>query len=108
LIFDDPAELEKLQRPVMVRSGRGPFKPTRPRRGGAMHEIFFENLRNPARIRLAGIMRQFCPSQVYSARRDREKIQYTVALIDSASLKKYFSPDPESWRKRQVCSGASK
>ena len=31
----------------------------------------------------------------------------TVALKDSASWKKYFPPDPESWRKRQVCSRAS-
>ena len=66
LIFDDPAELEKRQRPVMVRSGRGPFRPARPRRARAMHEIFFENLRNPARIRLADLMRQFCPSQLDS------------------------------------------
>ena len=68
LIFDDPAELEKPQRPVMVRSGHGPFKPARPRRGGGMHEIFSENLRNPARIRPAGLMRQFCPGQVYCIR----------------------------------------
>jgi hypothetical protein len=32
----------------------------------AMHEFFFENLRNPARIRRAGLMRQFRPDQVYS------------------------------------------
>jgi hypothetical protein len=32
----------------MVRSGRGPFKPARPRRARAMHEFFPENLRNPA------------------------------------------------------------
>ena len=31
-----------------------------------MHEFFFENLRNPARIRCAGLMRQFRPGQVYS------------------------------------------
>ncbi len=66
LIFDDPAELEKSQRPVMVRSGRGPFKPARPRRARAMHEIFFENLRNPAHNRRAGLMRQFSSSQLYS------------------------------------------
>jgi hypothetical protein len=30
----------------------------------------------------------------------------TVALIESASRKKYLSPDPESWCKRQVCSKA--
>ena len=40
LIFDDPTELEKWQRPVMVRSGRGPFKPARPRRARAMHNFF--------------------------------------------------------------------
>jgi hypothetical protein len=59
LIFDDPAELAKSQRPVMVRSGRGPFKPARPRRARAMHEFLFENLRNPARTHRAGLMRQF-------------------------------------------------
>jgi hypothetical protein len=37
LIFDDPAEQEKSQRPVVVRSGRGPVKPARTRRAGAMH-----------------------------------------------------------------------
>jgi hypothetical protein len=68
LIFDDPAELEKRQRPVMFRSGRGPFKPARQRRGRAMHEFFFENLRNPARIRRAGLIRQFCPIQLDSRR----------------------------------------
>jgi hypothetical protein len=31
-----------------------------------MHEFFFENLRNPARIRRAGVMRQFPTNQVYS------------------------------------------
>jgi hypothetical protein len=59
LIFDDPAELAKSQRPFMVRSGRGPFKPARPRRARAMDEFFFENLRNPAHNRRAGPMRQF-------------------------------------------------
>jgi hypothetical protein len=66
LIFDDPAELEESQRPVMVRFGRGPFRPARPRRARAMHELFLENLRNPARNRRAGLMRQFCPGQLYS------------------------------------------
>jgi hypothetical protein len=47
LIFDDPAELEKRQRPVMVRSGRGPFKPARPRRARAMHEFFSKNYEIP-------------------------------------------------------------
>ena len=32
----------------------------------AMHEFFFENLRNPARNRRAGLMRQFCPGQLDS------------------------------------------
>jgi hypothetical protein len=50
----------------MVRSGRGPFKPARPRRARAMHDFFFENLRNPARIYRVGLMRQFRPGQVYS------------------------------------------
>jgi hypothetical protein len=44
LIFDDPAELEKPQRPVMVRSGRGPCKPARPRRGRALHEFFVSKI----------------------------------------------------------------
>ena len=75
LIFDDPAELESWQRPVVVRSGRGPFRPTRARparamhgRARAMHEFFFENLRNPALVRCAGLMPQFCPAQLNSTR----------------------------------------
>ena len=39
LIFDDLAEQEGGQRPVMVRSGRGPFRPERARRARAMHEL---------------------------------------------------------------------
>jgi hypothetical protein len=31
-----------------------------------MHEIFFEHLRNPARYRRAGAMRQFHPGQLDS------------------------------------------
>jgi hypothetical protein len=31
-----------------------------------MHEFGFKNLRNPARDRCAGLMRQFCPNQVSS------------------------------------------
>jgi hypothetical protein len=50
----------------MVRSERGPVKPARPRAARAMHEFFSENLRNPARNRRAGLMRQFCPSQLDS------------------------------------------
>ena len=49
LIFDVPAELEERQRPVMVRSGRGPFEPARAGRARVMHEFSRENLRNPAR-----------------------------------------------------------
>jgi hypothetical protein len=33
-----------------------------------MHEIFFENLRNPARILRAGLMRQFSSGQLDSTR----------------------------------------
>jgi hypothetical protein len=39
LIFDDPAELERGERPVMVRSGRGPFRPARARSARAMHDF---------------------------------------------------------------------
>jgi hypothetical protein len=66
LIFDDPAELAKRQRPVMVRSGRGPFRPAWPRRARAMHEFFPENLRNPACNCRAGLMRQFRSGQLNS------------------------------------------
>jgi hypothetical protein len=55
----------------MVRSGRGPFRPARPRRARAMHEFSPEILRNPARNRRAGLMRQFRSGQlvsVYAAR----------------------------------------
>ena len=57
----------------MVRSGRGPFKPSWPRRARAMHEFFFENLRNLARSRRAGLMRQFRPGQVYSTRKKTQR-----------------------------------
>jgi hypothetical protein len=66
LIFDRMTENQKSQRPVMVRSGRGPFKPARPRRARAMHDFFSENLLNPAHNRRAGLMRQFRPGQDYS------------------------------------------
>ena len=33
-----------------------------------MHEFFPENLRNPARSRRAGLMRQFPTGQVYSSK----------------------------------------
>ena len=46
--------------------GRVNVKRTRPRRARAMHEFFFENLRNPAHNRRAGLMRQFPTGQVYS------------------------------------------
>jgi hypothetical protein len=65
LIFDDPAENERGQRPVMVRSGRGPFRPGHAARARCMN-FFFENLRNPARTRFAGLMRQFRFNQLYS------------------------------------------
>jgi hypothetical protein len=52
----------------MVRSGRGPFRPARPRRVRAMHEFIFENLRNPARGRRAGAMRQFRSGQLDSTK----------------------------------------
>ena len=67
LIFDDPAELEMGERPVMVRSGRGPFRPARARHARAMHEFFFENLQNPAPDRRAGAMHQFCSGQLNSS-----------------------------------------
>ena len=41
-------------------------KPAPARRVRAMHEFFFENLRNPARDRRAGAMRQFPTDQVHS------------------------------------------
>ena len=50
----------------MVRSGRGPFRPSRARRARAMHEFFSENLRNPARDGCPGLMHQFRPGQVYN------------------------------------------
>jgi hypothetical protein len=58
LIFDDPAELYERKRP---QSGSWEGKLSNPRgpTARAMHEIFFENFRNPARIRRAGLMRQF-------------------------------------------------
>jgi hypothetical protein len=43
LIFDDPAENESEQLPVIVRSGRGPVKPAPARRALAMH-IFFPKI----------------------------------------------------------------
>jgi hypothetical protein len=36
-----------------------------------MHEFFPENLRNPVRIRRAGLMHHFCPGQVYSTAVDK-------------------------------------
>jgi hypothetical protein len=47
----------------MVRSGRGPSK-TGGRAVSAKHDFFFENLRNPARIRRGGLMRQFRSGQL--------------------------------------------
>jgi hypothetical protein len=37
------------------------------RQARALHEFFFENLRNAARVRRAGVMRQFPTGQVYSS-----------------------------------------
>jgi hypothetical protein len=37
-----------------------------------MHEFFFENLRNPARSRRVGLIRQFCPNHVYSSAKSFE------------------------------------
>jgi hypothetical protein len=54
LIFDDPAEQGRSQRPFLEDFGRQTVKSARTRRARAMHEIFFENLRNPARARQAG------------------------------------------------------
>jgi hypothetical protein len=68
LIFDDPAELQERQHP---QSGSWEGKLSNPRGHAApraMHELFFRKLRNPARNRRAGLMRQFCPDQVYSKR----------------------------------------
>jgi hypothetical protein len=59
----------------MVRSGRGPFKPARPRRARAMHDFPPENLRNPARILCAGLMRQFRSDQLDSTWRNRAAAQ---------------------------------
>jgi hypothetical protein len=39
---------------------------------------------------------------------DTKFSSYTVALSKRARRKKYLSPAPESWCKRQVCSEASK
>jgi hypothetical protein len=87
LIFDDPAELEGPQRPVMVRSGRGPFKPARPRRARAMHKFFFENLRNPGHIRRAGLMRQFSAGQLYSKSMDLQPSSSQVFLGSHTELR---------------------
>ena len=51
------------------------------RRARAMHEIFFENLRNPARFRRASAMRQFPTGQ-----------------LDSTGLKTSVGQDPSVGR----------
>jgi hypothetical protein len=63
-----------------------------------MHEFFFENLRNPARNRRAGLMHQFRPGQVYSinmhltpngaadSRSDRSRIVRIVRIVRPAVL----------------------
>ena len=65
LIFDDPAELCERQRPGSG-SWEGKLSNARGRAARAMHEFFFENLRNPAHNRRAGLMRQFSSGQLYS------------------------------------------
>jgi hypothetical protein len=67
----------------MVRSGRGPFKPARPRRARAMHEFFFENLQNPAHIRRAGLMRQFSSDQLYSSMLRLDLVNTRVLYIST-------------------------
>jgi hypothetical protein len=52
----------------MVRSDRGPFKPAGSRRVRAMHDFFFENLRNPVRMWRVVVMRQFSTNQVDSTK----------------------------------------
>ena len=58
-----------------------------------MHEIFSENLRNPARGRREGAMRQFPTSQVYStAVYTDEAVGRLAPLTYTVSLKLlYFS-----------------
>ena len=46
------------------------------RRARTMHEFFSENLRNPARGRRAGAMRQFPTGQVYSSMIETAAIIY--------------------------------
>ena len=70
LIFDDPAELEKPQRPG---SGSREGKLSNPRGRAARARCMnfsLENLRNPAREleRRAGAMHQFPSGQVYSTK----------------------------------------
>ena len=65
LIFDDPAELCERQRPGSG-SWEGKLSNARGRAARAMHDFFFENLRNPAHNRRAGLMRQFSSGQLYS------------------------------------------
>jgi hypothetical protein len=69
LIFDDPAENERGQRPPFG-SWDGKLSNAGGRAARAMHEFFFENLRNPAHNRHAGLMRQFCSGQLDSRSRD--------------------------------------
>jgi hypothetical protein len=49
--------------------------------------FFLENLRNPARCRRAGLMRQFRPGQVYSIFQDtRVNLRSTRVRVDSTSI----------------------
>ena len=94
MIFDDPAELERRKRPVMVRSGRGPFRPARPRRARDACFFFLEHLRNPARSRRAGLMRQFRSSQLDSnddAAQMDTKFSTMVVLVLNLVLNLEFS-----------------
>jgi hypothetical protein len=79
LIFDDPAEIDPSTSTYysIVNRGRNVVRNLNPGRvncqtragaprARALHEIFFENLRNPARGRRAGAMHQFLSNQLDS------------------------------------------
>jgi hypothetical protein len=51
----------------------------RGRAARAMHELFFENLRNPARSRRAGLKRQFRSGQLDSSRDNSMRTKRIVA-----------------------------
>jgi hypothetical protein len=69
------SEFEFMMIPPSYRTGNVPdLDPgsvncqTRAAAPRAMHEFFLEKLRNPARDRCAGVMRQFPPTQLNSTR----------------------------------------